>query len=953
MGKRAHFKGVLSSSAFKATRGKKATLAASAFDVIRSKPHHSALNQSQRGQVKSQALANERSISRRKESLLLELTQRERQNAFVDKRIGENEPRQEQGDRAGRGGVAREEQQGVRDVMAERFVKERLRKLRKGRTFNLEEGTGEEEELTHAGQALSTVHYTPREAEDDGEGNDRQAGRIDASQVHALHFGGGTSDPYAIRAAMGRGGVEAVAAATPSAARSKKEVMDEIILKSKMYKAEKAEEVAAQATRVDGLDTDFSQIRALLDFKDAHEPAAADAVVALDDDDFVRQSRMLAEEGKVKAAERVKTPEEQAKEQRERMERLERARLRRMRGEEDVDEEENAADHGIGSRRKRRREAEKAERREEEERGKKAKGSAAATPNPTDDDLVDNFIVDKDTRRRQQREEEEDEEDGEEEEEEGGEGGGEADPSVDDDEQEDDEDDEADGAALSADEEEADSNDASPLTPRLAKRSQAHGDGSTKEEQLGAAAAASKKARAASVEDEVPFVFPYPTSHRHLVALLAPYPSPLHPLIYRRLHSYHFLALTSANRGHMETFITAALTHFHTLCKRHSPSTATFTSLLAHLDPLTSILSDLSQLLPAHTAAASRQLLSTLPTSSSSPADLLTAKLLFDLFPSSDARHNVTTPLFIHLAGTLHFAPLRSTPDLTRALFTCQLLLHATQQSKRYIPELLNTLYGTLLKGWGVDVKEGVKPEVDGLRPLHSKLFTDAIRVWHTAGERLGQGTEVADEGGWRVDLQAMFMKGEEGEALLSSSAFLCSLFALTLRLVGQASRVYEQLPSYPELFTPFHAALTVIDRLHSSTLPPSLTTLLRSTLSSLSHRLRSPRPSFLRPPAPPSIRLHTPAYVEGYQPGKDYDPVKERAEMRELGRKMRREKRGAEKEVRKDAEFVRQEQARVREAVEAARQEKRRQNFRDMEEQARDSNLLHKPSKKKKEQSS
>ena len=948
MGKRSHYRAVLSSSPFKAAKSKKATLAASAFDVIRAKPHHSVLNQSKRGLVKNQTAANERSISRRKESLLLELQSKERQNAFVDRRIGEKEAGQRQ--RVDGSGAGLEAQLQQRDVMAERFVKERMRKLRKGRTFNIDEAAGgEEEELTHAGQALSTVHFTPQDADEDDEGNDRHAGRIDASQVHALHFGGGPSDPYAIRAAMGRG--DAAPAAT--APRTKKEVMDEIILKSKMYKAEKAEEVAAQAGRVSSLDDDFSSIRAFLDFKDSHDAAPTDTVAAVDDDDFVRQARMLAEEATVKAAERVKSPEEQAKEERERMDRLERARLRRMRGEEGADDDEEVADHGIGSRRKRRREQEKRERREEEEQRKKAKLSAV---NATDDDLVDNFIVDKDTRRRQQRQEEEEEQEAEEEEEDDEEGQGQGegeDGAAADGDAEDDEEESAEGAALSSDEADDDDDesigDAASRTNGASQDAQGQEDSQRKavESATSAAAAAPRKAVTATAEDEVPFVFPPPTSHRHLVALLAPYPSSFHPLIYRRMHSYHFLALTSDNRGRMESFTTALLTHFHSLCKRHSPTTSTLASLLAHLDPLTSILFDLTQLLPSHTAAAARQLLSTLSISTSSAADLLTAKLLFGLFPSSDARHNVVTPLFIHLAATLHYAPLRSAADVLRALFTCQLLLHATQQSKRYVPELLNTLYGVLLTGWGMEVREGEKPAVDGLRPLYSKLFTDDISVWQRAGAQLA-GADAAEQAGWRVDLQAMFLVSDESSALPSSPAFLCSLFALTLRLVGQASRLYDYLPSYPELFTPFHAALTLIDRSHSASLPPSLSTLLHSTLSTLTQRLRAPRPSFLRPTPPPSIRLRTPAYVEGYQPGKDYDPVRERAELRELTRKMKREKRGAEKEVRKDAEFVRAEQGRGREAVEAAKAEKRRANFRDMEAQARDSNLLHKQSKKK-----
>ena len=956
MGKRSHFRSVLSSNSIKAVKSKKATLAPSAFDVIRSRPHHSALNQSTRGQVKSQSSANERSISRRKESLLVELTAKQSQNRFLDRRIGANEE--------GKDGGA-----------VERFIKERTRSLKRARNYNVDEEDGKEEELTHSGQALSTVNFASELAVMDSEdlNGDRHVGRIDASQVEALHFGGG-DDPYSRRAAMrpqlvgsekeGEGG-----AVGGGALRSKREVMEEVVLKSKMYRAEKAEETAAQATRVSTLDSDFSSIRAFLEFKDNDRTRTPqdNATAGEGDDDFMHQAMLLAEEAKVKAAERVKTPEEVAREERERMDRQERARLRRMKGEEEDEEEEEKMDHGIGSKRKRRREQEKRERREEkeEEEAEAQQRKGKAKLNPTDDDLVDNFYVDQHTRRQRREVEEEEEaqrhslhslnqqhrttaeaqdEDEDEEEEE-------ADDEDDDEEEEEEEEgseekeaggsEAMDGEAVDIDgrsDEEEETVEAVKSTTSSLKATMARTPVPAKE--------------VVGAEEEVPYVFPHPTSHRHFLSLLGPYPPSLHPLIYRRIHSYHFLALSPSNRGPMEVFFTALLTHFHFLCKRHQPSTASFSSLLSQLNPLTSILFDVLHHIPSHAAAAARQLLSTWSLATPAPADVLTAKLLLHLFPSSDARHNVVTPTFIHLAGALHFAPLRSSRDLLRALFTCQVLLHATQQSQRFIPEVLHLLYGVTVKGWGLQVMEGAKGEsttADGtplLPPLYTIVFTEGIAVWNTAD--LTQGKESGAGAGWRVDLQGMFNGEGEDSALLSSPSFLCSLFALTLRLVTEASQLYELLPSYPELFTPFHTALTRIHRLHSPSLPTSLASLLHSSMSGLSKRLSRPRPSFHLPSAPVSIRLHTPAYVEGYQPGKDYDPVRERAEMRDLTRKMKKEKRGAEKEIRKDAEFVRTEESRTRAAVESAKAEKRRQAFRDMEAQARDTNLLQKTGKRK-----
>ena len=917
MGKRTHFRSALAHTSNKRT---KATVAPSPFDTIRAKAHHPVLNAPARGTTKQQLAANQQAINKRKQSLLNEIKARDRQNEFADRRIGEETA--DGTDGAGHGATA------VRDVMAERFAKERMRQRRGARGFQLDEDATEQEQLTHEGQALSTVHF-PTMPHSDDEADGRQAGRIDADDVHALHFGGGT-DPYSLRAAIGRGEVGGV--------RSKKEVMDEVILKSKMYRAERQQETQAQADRIQSLDTDFSSIRSILAYKaDKRDDGTAEPADEEDEDDFMQQTHRLAEEARVKAAERVKTAEETAKEEKERMERMERARLRRMRGEEEEDEEDDQVAEGGGSRRRRRREQEKRERREEQvtetERKKKVKTA-------TDDDLVENYIVDKHVRQQRQadleaqQDEDEDEMDGD------------LVGHVDEDEEQEDDDEEDEqevGEDSETDDARADGAAADVDGNGQATKASIKPGKTTRQP-------SATRSPSSTAEDAVPFIFPAPTSHRHLISLLAPYSASLHPLVYRRMHRYHFTALTSDNRGAMEVFTAVLLTHFHALVKQHTVAVSsavsagsaapTLSSLFAHLDCITSILADVVQIIPSHVAAAARQLILTF--SSSPPtahnAALLVSKLLFTLFPSSDARHNVVTPVYLWLASSLTYAPaVVSAAGLVRQLLCCQLLLAGVAESRRFVPEVLNELWAVLVRGWGVD-----EAALD-VMPVYLKHVGVEMDVW----QRVGDASAERGNDSWKVEMQAMFV-GDDA-LVLSSPALLCSLFALMLRLITQASALYSQLPSHPELFTPFYTVLQHIATTHSTLLPPSLVHLLNQTCSSLSTALSSPRPSFALPSAPTSIRLRTPAFVDGYQPGRDYDPVKERAEARELTRKVKRERRGAEKELRKDAEYVRAEESREREAREEAAKMKRRQAFRDMELQAADTNLLQKQSKKKK----
>jgi nucleolar protein 14 len=97
------------------------------------------------------------------------------------------------------------------------------------------------------------------------------------------------------------------------------------------------------------------------------------------------------------------------------------------------------------------------------------------------------------------------------------------------------------------------------------------------------------------------------------------------------------------------------------------------------------------------------------------------------------------------------------------------------------------------------------------------------------------------------------------------------------------------------------------------------------------------------------AIKQHTPAFKEEYQPGRDYDPIKERKEHREFIRKVRREKKGAMKELRKDTSFLIGEQRKVEAALRAEGERKRKIAMAQFEIERRDTNILQKQSKKNK----
>ena len=137
-----------------------------------------------------------------------------------------------------------------------------------------------------------------------------------------LHFGGG---------GYGRGGEDAVAAGK----KSRRDMIDEMIQRSKVQKAEKAKLKGVQEQQLDRLDADFGDLMSELTFR---KPGNVGKVEGNDDEYDALFSDMHREGSAARATDRTKTEEEIVQEEKERLEELEKARLARMLGEGDEEE---------------------------------------------------------------------------------------------------------------------------------------------------------------------------------------------------------------------------------------------------------------------------------------------------------------------------------------------------------------------------------------------------------------------------------------------------------------------------------------------------------------------------------------------------------------------------------------------------------------------------------------
>jgi nucleolar protein 14 len=392
--------------------------------------------------------------------------------------------------------------------------------------------------------------------------------------------------------------------------------------------------------------------------------------------------------------------------------------------------------------------------------------------------------------------------------------------------------------------------------------------------------------------------------------------------IIQRIRTCNHISLGEANRAKLQRFFCMLFDYFENMCDSFTPSDITnqssdaadpnsFAFLMKSLDSLCPHLYEMSdvqaglagKLTRARLSAAQRFVFDTLAFTSKSDSNtdsehtaslvscfpsataLFMLKLIGQLFSVSDARHPVVTPSMLFISQCLAQVPVRGGRCLTAALFLCNTLVSYIVDSKRFIPELIAALTSIVSHQF----ESAKQTESSELRGLWSKLAAKEL---------------VAS----KLNMQALFLDNDN--EFFSSSQFACASLQTTLQLISQTANAYAQVASFPELFQPvvdvLNAALTKFGTKHAD---KSLLVQLQSVCSSLQQRISSclslRRPLTMRTFRAVPIRSMAPKFDEDYRPGKDTDPDRDRAEAKQMKKKLKQQKRGAMRELRKDAAFM------------------------------------------------
>jgi nucleolar protein 14 len=263
---------------------------------------------------------------------LVELQRRNKVGGIEDRRFGENDPTM-----------------APETKMMERFAREKQRSHKRSSMFDLE-GDAAEEGLTHLGRSLALDDN--EDPHDDFDEPDLESG----SDSDSSREGHRKSRLREMRRLQGMVGGTVTGGegedGEPPRKKSKKEVMEEVIAKSKLHKYERQIVREADDDIREKLDKEMQSLQPLLSRlpQEPREHEAAEdgpaTIAGIERSQFERSFdvtvRKLAEDKRAKPTERTKTDEEKAEEESERLQELEKKRLRRMAGDaEDSEESEN------------------------------------------------------------------------------------------------------------------------------------------------------------------------------------------------------------------------------------------------------------------------------------------------------------------------------------------------------------------------------------------------------------------------------------------------------------------------------------------------------------------------------------------------------------------------------------------------------------------------------------
>ncbi|KAK0573762.1 hypothetical protein LWI29_013162 [Acer saccharum] len=877
------------------------------FETIWSRRKFDILGKKRKGEEVRIGLSRSLAIQKRTNTLLKEYEQTGKSSVFLDKRIGEQNNTLGEFDKA---------------IM--RSQRQRQLKSNKKSKYNLSDGEDDELEIPGLGPLSERDDFEDDMLSDDDNYDDREIdGRDKRSNVLKQLNAHNPAERDFMEGEENKH-------------KSKKEVMEEVILKSKYFKAQKAKDKEENEQLMEELDKTFSslvQSEALLSLTEPDKMNALKALVNKDipnerlindgkkpetfkqeqPDSYDKLVKEMALDMRARPSDRTKTAEEIAQDERERLERLEEERQKRMQAPDDSSDEENEGNEKL---------------------------STHMLKSISGDDLGDSFSLDEEPKakkgwvdevlEREDASESEDEDSSENSDDaEVDEGSDEDDDAeektvtLQDWEQSDDDDlgtdlEEGEEEEKELDEENDDStDDEEEMDPRgsIKLKDNATVENRKKDRKSLDAKNIKENHAQLSIQRDIPFLIEAPKSLKEFCALLENCSNADIIEVIYRIRVSNAIKLSAENRKKIQVFYGVLLQYFAVSANKKPLN-------LELLNLLVKPLMEMSMEIPFFAAVCARVRIERTrtqfckdiknPENGCWPSlkTLFLLRLWSMIFPCSDFRHVVMTPAILLMCEYLMRCPITSGRDIAIGSLLCSMVLNVTRHSKKFCPEVITFLCTLLMaakdkKSSSHEESEFYHLRIQALRPL--LCIRDRVN-----------------------DIRPLnflaIMNMPEDSSFFSSDDFRSSVLVTLIETLRAFVDMYEGLSSFPEIFLQIETLL--LELAQTQNMPAALQEKLKDVAQLIKKKagdsLLLRRPLQMQKKKPVSIKLLNPKFEENFVKGRDYDPDRERVELRKLKKQVKSEAKGAVRELRKDNYFLSQ----VKEKENARLQEERAEKY-------------------------
>jgi len=382
--------------------------------------------------------------------------------------------------------------------------------------------------------------------------------------------------------------------------------------------------------------------------------------------------------------------------------------------------------------------------------------------------------------------------------------------------------------------------------------------------------------------DKIPFVFKVPEEYDEFHQLLQSFKDQDQRTVLERMIKSNHPALNGTNKVKLEKVFAFLMQYIHDLS-----GTGSSLQLLNDLAP---VAYDLAQIIPSSNVASTmldvllekREELPNLKKQQPvSVATLVFLKLTALIFPTSDFRHPVTTPAYHVLIESLH-RPVINLPIVQIGLGLSTVAYEFVSLCKRFIPEVIHYLHG---------VVELAIPRPTTVAAHHLVFPFRPVGIESQLLVLTGENTE---------SLSPEKLKLSEMDY---NDQFRVSALHVTVQLISNFLDLWHELPAAIDVFDPILKSLTKlpVEIYHSQVkesveaLVLGLSELKAKTRKRLIHEAKKPRP----------LRLYEPVIEEYFDGQKKRVGSKEKQERDKLQHKLKREMKGAIREIRKDNAFL------------------------------------------------